>query len=82
VTVGVTRPAVDRRRKGFGPGVARLTYPARNAFDDLLQGFPCNLIGHSWVEVPQTLRRSARNQSAERMRFQCRRCSVLGGFSS
>jgi hypothetical protein len=59
-----------------------MTYPARTAVDGFLGGFPCNLIGHSWVEVPQTFRRSRQDQAGDRMRFQCKRCSLLGGFSN
>lgn len=70
----------DRRRHGFVPRVARITWPARNAADEFLGAFPCNLIGHRWVEIPQSLRRSARSDGW-RLRFACSRCSQQGGFT-
>jgi hypothetical protein len=49
--------------------------------DSFLEDFPCNMIGHHWVEVPEVLRRSSRNDG-KRLRFKCSRCYMTGGFSS
>ncbi len=74
-----TTPTVERRHRDPLSRVARATYPARRAFDGAVSGFPCNVIGHKWVEVPETLRRSARNDGS-RLRFRCHRCGMVGGF--
>jgi hypothetical protein len=71
----------ERRRRDLRGRVARVAYPARHAVEELVEGFPCNLFGHHWVEVPQGLRRSARS-TGERMRFRCSRCFLVGGFSN
>lgn len=39
---------------------------------------PCRLLGHRWVEVP----RSFRGRKGEKMRFQCSRCNMMGGFTN
>lgn len=46
-----------------------------------LEDFPCNVVGHRWVEIPAVLRRS-RKSDGHRMRFRCSRCSMTGGFSN
>ena len=71
----------ERRRRNLAGRLARVTYPVRCATAGAIEGFPCNVIGHHWVEVPRILRRSARS-SGERMRFRCSRCSQVGGFSN
>ena len=71
---------IDRRRHGFVPRVARLTFPARRAADDFLAGFPCTLIGHRWVEIPQARRRKVYIDSA-RIRFECSRCHRNADFT-
>ena len=48
---------------------------------EFVSGFPCNTIGHKWVEIPKTLRKS-QYSDGERLRFKCERCSLVGGFSS
>jgi hypothetical protein len=76
-----TTPTIERRRRDPLSRVARATYPVRKVFDGFLSGFPCNITGHKWLEVPETLRRSARSDGS-RMRFQCHRCGIVGGFSN
>jgi hypothetical protein len=71
---------IDRRRHGFVPRVARLTFPARRAADDFLAGFPCSLIGHNWVEIPRSHRRKSGSDGA-RIRFACSRCSQEADFT-
>jgi len=76
------RPAVaNRRRRDLVGRVARAIYPAREAAAHALEDLPCRLLGHNWVEIPATLRRSSRNDGS-RMRFRCSRCFLVGGFSN
>jgi hypothetical protein len=63
-------PFPDRRRRDFRGRVARATYPVRYAVGEAIDGFPCNFIGHRWVEVPDPRRRRDRR----RMRIRCKRC--------
>jgi hypothetical protein len=77
-TVG---PRRERRNRTVQGRVARATYPAREAVVEAMEDLPCRLLGHHWVEVPHSLRRSARSDG-ERMRFRCSRCSLVGGFSN
>jgi hypothetical protein len=72
---------LDRRKRDVRGRLARATWPARQAVDSFLEDFPCNMIGHHWVEVPEVLRRSSRNDG-KRLRFKCSRCYMTGGFSS
>ena len=68
----------ERRRQGLGPRVARAAFPVRRAIDSFLVDFPCNVIGHRWVE----LRGPRQPVGPRRMVFRCRRCSRVGGFSN
>jgi hypothetical protein len=70
----------ERRRRGFGPRVARLTFPARRAAGEFADGFPCNLLGHKWVEIPRSVRRTQPGDPA-RIRFACSRCSLPADFT-
>ena len=74
-------PGRERRRQDLPGRIARATYPVRQALQDFIEGFPCNVVGHRWVEIPESLRRSAKSDGS-RMRFQCSRCSIVGGFSN
>ena len=78
-------PRPRRRRHDLVGRVARAIYPAReaaaHALEDLPCRLPCRLLGHHWVEVPQTLRRSSRCDGS-RMRFRCSRCFLVGGFTN
>jgi hypothetical protein len=69
----------ERRRRGFVPRVARLTFPARRATGDFLSGFPCTLIGHKWVEIPRSRHRTP--GEVRRIRFACSRCSLPADFT-
>lgn len=88
-TATATAPSAwtrDRRRHTPIARLSRLTYPARStvssSFTSFLSGFPCNIIGHRWVEVPEILRRSLyRGRVTQgRLRFRCSWCSMTGGF--
>ena len=68
----------ERRRRDLRGRVARATYPARSAVGELIEGLPCNVIGHRWVEV----RDGQRRQAGMKMRFKCSRCSTNGGFTN
>ena len=68
----------ERRRRDLVGQVARATYPVRQSVGEFIEGFPCNVIGHYWVEIPRPLRRSKANE-AHRMRFRCSRCFLMGG---
>ena len=58
--------------------VARASYPVRSAVGEFVEGLPCNVIGHRWVEVADALRR----QTGKKMRFKCSRCHMTGGFTN
>ena len=75
----MTNPTAERRRRDLRGRLARVSYPLREAADDFIEGFPCNVIGHNWVEVPEILRRSARSDG-KKMRFKCSRCYMTAGF--
>jgi hypothetical protein len=68
----------ERRRRDLRGRVARATYPARSAVGEFIEGLPCNVIGHRWVEVPDPQRR----QAGRKMRFRCSRCFMTGGFTN
>lgn len=68
----------ERRRRDLRGRVARATYPVRSAVGEFVEGLPCNVIGHRWVEVPDGLRR----HTVHKMRFKCSRCHLSGGFTN
>jgi hypothetical protein len=68
----------ERRRRDLPGRVARATWPARQAIGSFVEGFPCNVIGHRWVEIPRSLRRS-KFDGGKRMRFKCSRCGMSAG---
>jgi len=76
-----TTPGRERRRQDLFGRVARATYPAREAAGHVLEELPCRVLGHHWVEVPQTLRRSSRSDGSK-LRFRCSRCFLVGGFTN
>ena len=65
----------ERRRRDLRGRVARAAYPVRAAVGEFIEGLPCNVIGHHWVEVKDPLRR----QAGRKMRFKCSRCYMSGG---
>ena len=75
----------ERRRRDVVGRIARATFPARfvlrESVSDFIAGFPCNVIGHRWLEVPSS-HLSARARTAHRMRFKCSRCFLTAGFSN
>jgi hypothetical protein len=76
--MSTTLPFPERRRRDLRGRVARATYPVRNAVGEFIGGFPCNVIGHRWIEVPDPGRR----KENRKMRFRCSRCSMSAGFSN
>jgi hypothetical protein len=68
----------ERRRRDLRGRVARATYPIRYAFGGFIDAFPCNVIGHRWVEVRDPRRR----REGRRMRFTCSRCRMRAGFTN
>lgn len=82
MTTTTTRPrGRERRDRTLGGRVARATFPARQAADEWLSGFPCNVISHRWVEIPPSLR-SPRARAAGVVQFSCARCGERAGFTS
>jgi hypothetical protein len=71
----------ERRRRDLSGRILRAVYPARAACVAVLEGFPCNIIGHRWQEIPALLRRSGRSDGS-RLQFRCRRCGLVGGFTA
>jgi hypothetical protein len=68
----------ERRRIDLPGRMARVTWPARHAVGGIVTGFPCNVIGHHWVEIPMTVRRSSYGL-ARHLRFKCSRCRMTTG---
>jgi hypothetical protein len=68
----------ERRRRDLAGRVARATFPVRYSVGAFIEGFPCNVIGHHWVEIPRLRRRSKENDG-RRMRFECSRCFLTVG---
>ncbi len=58
-------------------GATGIFTPLVEALDEFLHWFPCNIIGHHWVEIPESLR-GGRDRT--RLRFRCSRCYLTGGF--
>jgi len=73
-----TLPFPERRRRDLRGRVARATYPVRYAVGELVDGFPCNVIGHRWVEIPDPHGR----REGRKIRFRCSRCSMTAGFTN
>lgn len=67
----------ERRRRDLAGRFARATFPVRHSVGEFIEGLPCNVIGHRWVEIPQSFLRS--KAAGHRMRFKCSRCSMSGG---
>jgi hypothetical protein len=73
-----TLPFPERRRRDLRGQVARATYPVRSAVGEFIGAFPCNVIGHRWIEVPDPRRR----REGRKVRFTCSRCSMSAGFTN
>jgi len=65
----------ERRKRDVRNRLRRATWTARENLGDFIEGFPCNLIGHNWVEVPQLLRVSA-TSDGKKMIIKCSRCHL------
>jgi hypothetical protein len=69
---------IERRRRDLPGRLARATWPARRVLSGAVQNFPCNVIGHRWVEIPRAQRRT-KHDDGRRMRFKCARCRLIAG---
>jgi hypothetical protein len=74
-------PGRERRRRHLAGRVARVTFPVRHSVGEFIEGFPCNVIGHHWVEIPRTQRRR-RLDGDRKMHFKCSRCFLEGRFTN
>ena len=68
----------ERRRRDLPGRLARATWPARKAVGGFVEGLPCNVIGHKWVEIPKA-QRLAMFSDGKRLRFKCTRCHMIAG---
>ena len=68
----------ERRRRDLPGRLARATWPARQALGSFVEGLPCNVIGHKWVEIPKSLRRR-KDDDGKRLRFKCSHCGMVAG---
>jgi hypothetical protein len=69
----------ERRRRDLRGRLARATYPVRNAVGEFIDGMPCNVIGHKWVEASG---RARRLQGDKKMHFKCSRCNAIASFTN
>jgi hypothetical protein len=69
---------VERRRQDLPGRLARATWPTRHALGEFVDGLPCTVIGHKWVEIPRSQRR-AMYADPDPLRFRCSRCRMLAG---
>ncbi len=66
----------ERRRRDLPGRLTRVTWPARQAIGGFVEGLPCNVIGHKWVEIPIAKRRQLFSD-AKPLRFRCSHCGTL-----
>jgi hypothetical protein len=71
----------ERRRRDLAGRITRATFPVRQSIGALVAGFPCNVIGHHWVEIPRARWRSS-TSGDRRMHFRCSRCQRTGEFTN
>ena len=69
----------ERRRRDLRGRIARATYPVRNAVGGFIDGMPCNVIGHKWVEA---CGRARRILGDKKMHFKCSRCAAIASFTN
>jgi hypothetical protein len=69
----------ERRRRDLRGRIRRATYPVRNAVGLFIDGMPCNVIGHKWVEVGG---RARRLKGDKKMHFKCSRCNEVAAFTN
>jgi len=79
------QPTPDRRRHGRRALIARATvgrlWPVVRAAEAFLEGWPCNTVGHRWVEISPGLRSRAERASGK-VPFKCGRCGIRAGFQA
>jgi len=51
----------------------------RNAVGVFIDGMPCNVIGHKWVEAGG---RARRLKGDKKMHFKCSRCHEVASFTN
>jgi len=51
----------------------------RHAVGEFVEGLPCNVIGHRWVEESRAVRRA---RGGKKIRFKCARCHMHAGFTN
>ena len=66
----------ERRRRDLPGRLTRATWPARRAVGSFVEGLPCNVIGHRWVEIPLAKRRS-QFSDPKQVRFRCTHCGTI-----
>jgi hypothetical protein len=71
-------PRVERRRRDLRGRFARATYPVRSKVGEFIDGLPCNVIGHHWVDIS----RPAERVRDRKLRFKCSRCNMTAGFTN
>ena len=69
---------IERRRRDLPGRMARATWPARQAVGGFVEGLPCNVIGHRWIEIPKA-QRLVMFSDGKRLRFKCTRCGLIAG---
>jgi hypothetical protein len=69
----------ERRRRDLRGRIRRATYPVRNAVGVFIDGMPCNVIGHKWVEAGG---RARRLKGDKKMHFKCSRCNEVAAFTN
>jgi len=71
----------ERRRHDLAGRVTRATFPVRHSVGEFVASFPCNVVGHHWVEMPRPLWRSRGNEG-RKMHFKCSRCLQQAEFTN
>ena len=69
----------ERRRRTLRGRLARATYPVRTAVGGFIDGMPCTVIGHKWVEVGG---RARRLKGDKKLHFKCSRCAQVAAFTN
>ena len=76
------RTEIDRRRPGLGARIERVKYAVMVAVDAFMDGFPCNVINHNWVEIPRARSFYGKDWNTRPIHFKCSRCSMMAGFTT
>jgi hypothetical protein len=75
----------ERRRRDLRGRVARATFPVRRALGEIIDYFPCSVIGHQWVERKQRGRSALSDVGAlpgRKIAFHCSRCRTPAPFTN